>query len=303
MIAGVETGGTKVVCGVSAPERPTELLATRRIPTTTPDETLAAINAFLDETAGLGTIEALGVASFGPVNVEPDRPRYGWVTGTPKAGWVDTDVLGRIPLAASVPTAFLADVGAAALGEHRWGAGAGGRTTAYATVGTGIGAGLVVHGSLVHGNGYPELGHLLVRRHPLDRFAGSCPFHGDCLEGLASGPAVTARWGVDASSLPADLRQQAHEILGFYLAQLVATTAIAVGVERMVLGGGVLKAPGVLAETRRQVPLVTGGPGAGNAVPGDTEAFVVPPALGEFSGLLGAIAAADDARRAARPAA
>lgn len=299
MIAGIETGGTKVVCGVVRRERPTELLATRRIPTTTPDETLAAVNAFLDETGETEPIEAIGIASFGPVNVEPDRPRYGWVTGTPKLGWVDTDVLGRIPLASAVPSVFLADVGAAALGEHRWGAGAGSRSTAYATVGTGIGVGLVVHGALLHGNGYPELGHLLVRRHPLDDFPGNCRFHGDCLEGLAAGPAVTARWGRESSSLPADLRGRAHEILGFYLAQAVATTAIAVGVDRMVLGGGVMSAPGVLQETRRQLPQVTGGPGAGNAIPADTDAFLVPPALGAHSGLLGAIAAAEDALQAA----
>jgi fructokinase len=294
MIAGIETGGTKVVCGVVRRERPTELLAVRRIPTTTPDETLAAVNAFLDEVGAEEPVEALGIASFGPVNVEPDRPRYGWVTGTPKLGWVDTDVLGRIPLASSVPSVFLADVGAAAVGEHRWGAAAGTRSAAYATVGTGIGVGLVVHGALLHGNGYPELGHLLVRRHPLDDFPGNCRFHGDCLEGLAAGPAVTERWGSDSSSLPADVRSTAHEILGFYLAQVVLTTGIACGIERMVLGGGVMQAQGVLDQVRRQLPLITGGPGAGNALPGDAAAFVVPPAL-EHSGLFGAIAAAGDA--------
>jgi fructokinase len=294
MIAGVETGGTKVVCGVARREAPHRILRTERFPTTTPGETIDRINAFLDQQAAIEPIEALGIATFGPVNVAADEPRYGWITGTPKREWTDTPLLGRIGTAAAVPTAVLSDVSGAALGEQRFGAGAGTRSMAYATVGTGIGVGLVVRDAVLHGNGFPELGHLLVRRHPEDRFAGSCPFHGDCLEGLAAGPAVLARWGTDASSLPADLRPAAFEILASYLAQTVATVAYAVGIERMVLGGGVLKAPGLLDEVRRQLPLVTGGPGAGHAEVIDRPDFVVGPALGDLSGLSGALAAATD---------
>jgi fructokinase len=294
MIAGVETGGTKVVCGVADREAPQRILRTERFPTTTPGETIGRINAFLAEQAASEPIEALGVATFGPVNVSPDEPRYGWITGTPKREWTDTPLLERIDVAAAVPAAVLSDVSGAALGEQRWGAGAGRRSIAYGTVGTGIGVGLVVQGAVLHGNGFPELGHLLVRRHPEDGFAGSCPFHGDCLEGLASGPAVLGRWGADASSLPADVRGQALEILAFYLAQAVATVAYAVGIERMVLGGGVLKAPGLLEEVRRQLPVVTGGPGGGHAATLDAPDFVVPPALGDLSGLSGALAAAAD---------
>jgi fructokinase len=293
VIVGVETGGTKVVCGVADRDSPAEPQRLHRFPTTTPAETIARINAYVDEVAAAGPVEAVGIASFGPVNVEPDRARYGWVTGTPKAGWVDTDLLGGIRLAASLPHVVLADVGAAALAEHRHGAGRGAVTTAYATVGTGIGVGLAVRGVLLHGNGYPELGHVLVRRHPLDDFAGVCPYHGDCLEGLASGPAVLARWGADSSSLPPDQRATAFTILGFYLAQLVGVVGIAVGADRMVLGGGVLKAPGLLEAARRLLSEVTGGPGAGNALPGDTDRFMVPPAL-EDAGLVGALSAAAD---------
>lgn len=292
MIAAVETGGTKVICGAVAEDRPNTLLHTRRIATTTPDETTAAINAFLDEVGAIEPITALGVASFGPVNVERNRDRYGYVTGTPKQGWANTDLLGRIRLAALVPTVMLSDVASAALGERTWGAGAGLDNVAYATFGTGVGVGVVSQGRLLHGNGYPELGHVLVRRHPLDGFAGACPFHGDCLEGLASGPAVTARWGLDSSSIPVEERSQAYEVLGYYIAQLAATTAYAVGAERFVVGGGVLKAPGLLEAVRQQLPLVTGGPGASHAASLDSPDFLAAPALSDYSGLLGAVAAA-----------
>ena len=294
MIAGIETGGTKVICGIARVEAPTELVETRRFPTTSPDETIGRINDFLDEVQAIEPVEALGIASFGPVNVDPDRVRFGWITGTPKLGWADTPLLDRIRLASDVPTAVLSDVSGAALGEQRWGAGIGARNMAYATFGTGVGIGIVVDGRVLNGNGFPELGHLLVRRHPLDDFTGTCPFHGDCLEGLAAGPAVLGRWGVDASSLPRALQHGAFEILGFYIAQAVATVAYTVGIERMVIGGGVLKAPGLLDEARRQLPAVTGGPGAGHAISGDAADFIVPPALGDHSGLFGAIAAARD---------
>jgi fructokinase len=292
VIAGIETGGTKVLCGVVAEEHPERVLQSRRIPTTTPDETAQAINAFLAEMEAVQPISALGVASFGPVNVERERERYGWVTGTPKAGWADTDLLGRIELAGRVPSVLLSDVASAALGEQRWGAGADRARVAYATFGTGVGVGLVLDGGLLHGNGYPEMGHVLVRRHPLDTYAGSCPFHGDCLEGLASGPAVLGRWGSDTSSLAPEDRRAAFEILGSYIAQLAATTAYTVGVERFVVGGGVLKAPGLLDAVREQLPLVTGGPGASHAASLDRPDFLAAPALGDYSGVLGAVAAA-----------
>jgi fructokinase len=165
---------------------------------------------------------------------------------------------------------------------------------AYATFGTGVGVGICLDGDLLHGNGYPELGHLLVRRHPSDRFEGACPFHGDCLEGLASGPAILQRWDADASSIDTAERPEALEILGFYIAQLAATTAYAVGIQRFVVGGGVLKAPGLLESARTQLPGVVGGPGASHAASLDSPDFIVRSSLGDFSGVLGAVAAALD---------
>ncbi len=292
MIVGIETGGTKVICGAATEDRPHELVHDTRIPTTSPDETTAAINAFVDGLRKVEPVTALGVASFGPVNVEPGEPRWGWVTGTPKPGWADTDLLGRIRMAAEVPTVMLSDVASAALGEQTWGAGAGVARVAYATFGTGVGVGLCLDGRVLHGNGYPEMGHVLVRRHPRDDYAGSCPFHGDCLEGLASGPAVIGRWGSDASSLDDGSRSEALDILAFYIAQLAAVTAYTTGVERFVVGGGVLKTPGLFDAVVDQLPGVTGGPGASHAASLDRPGFLASPGLGDHSGVLGAIAAA-----------
>ncbi|MEO6881424.1 MAG: ROK family protein [Mycobacteriaceae bacterium] len=301
VIAGIETGGTKVVCGVAKRSAPHEIVSSRRFPTSTPEVTIAEINAFLSEAALGEPVDALGIGTFGPVNVVAELPRYGWITGTPKPGWADTDLLGGIDLAAQVPTALLSDVSGAALGEQRRGAGVGVASIGYATFGTGVGVGLVVQGQVLHGNGYPELGHLLVRRHPLDDFVGCCPLHGDCAEGLASGPAVLARWGASSSSLPARTRPRAFEILGFYVAQVAAAAAYAAGSERVVLGGGVLKAPGLFEAANQQLPIVTGGPGAGHAAALDAPDFLRRPVLGELSGLLGAIAAAADLLPARSP--
>ena len=294
MIAGIETGGTKVVCGVAHPDAPGVLIDVHRFPTSTPGETTREIDRFLLDLAVRHPLEAVGVATFGPVNVELDAPRYGWITGTTKPGWANTKLLERLTATTGRPTVLLSDVSGAALGEQRWGAGRGHRSVAYATFGTGVGVGVVSRGRLLHGNGFPELGHLLVRRHPLDDHPGGCPFHGDCVEGLAAGPSVVARWGRDSSSLPERLRAHAFEILGFYIAQTVAAVAYMTGVERVVLGGGVLKAPGLLDEARRQLPVVTGGAHAGHAIDADPFDLMVPPALGDLSGVLGAVAAAAD---------
>ena len=292
MIAGIETGGTKVICGIAEPSSPGELIATSRFPTTTPRETIGRIDAFLSEADERHGLDAVGIATFGPVNVEPALPRYGWITGTAKPGWANTDLLERLGAAHRWPTAILSDVSGAALGEQRWGGGRDVASVAYATFGTGVGVGIVVGGQVLQGNGFPEFGHLLVRRHPLDDYSGGCPFHGDCREGLAAGPSVLARWGTDSSHLHPRVRQQAFEILGFYVAQVVALAAYSTGAQRVVVGGGVLKAPGLLDEARRQLSVVTGGPLAGHAISADPFDFMVAPELGDLSGVFGAVAAA-----------
>ncbi len=289
MIAGIETGGTKVICAAADAASPAETVLTRRFPTTGRDETLARIRAFLDE---VGVVEALGIASFGPVEADPRSARYGWITATPKPGWSDTDLLGAVR-PRGVPAAFVRDVTGAAVGELRWGAGRDAARLAYTTVGTGVGTGLVLDGRPLGGDGWPELGHLLVRRHPDDPYAGGCPFHGDCLEGLAAGPAVLARWGCDASSLPDDVRDGAFAILASYLAQLVHTVVLTTGVDRMVLGGGVMLADGLLDRVRAEVPRLAAGYGPAQ-LSADPARFVVAPGVPGSSGVVGALTLAAD---------
>lgn len=293
MIAGIETGGTKVICAVSREEEPERIIATVRIPTTTPTETMDAVNRFFDDASAEEPIRALGIASFGPVNVQPLRPRYGWITGTTKVGWQNTSLLDRVSLAGRVPTTVVSDVSGAAVGEHRWGAGVGRESVAYATFGTGVGVGIIMNGTLVAGNGYPEVGHVPVRRHPLDDFGGVCPFHGDCLEGLTSGPAIMARWGVNASRLAGRARVTGYEIIAYYIAQVTAQVTFALGIERFIIGGGVLGAPGLLDEVKKQLARVTGGPSAGHGMTADPIDFITAPALGGNAGVLGALALAE----------
>lgn len=291
MIAGIETGGTKIVCGVADRENLTEPTSVTRFPTTTPEETLGRIADFLAE---VGPVEAVGIASFGPADADPASPTYGFVTSTPKPGWKDTDVLSAVRAAADAPAAFISDVTGAAIGESRAGAGRGARNVGYATIGTGVGVGLVVDGRPLSGNGWPELGHLLVRRHPADRFEGHCPYHGDCLEGLTAGPAVLARWGEDASSFPAGEKDERYEILAYYIAQLAWTTVLTLGLDRLVLGGGVMLAPGLLERTWPALTSIAGGYGPPQVATGDPRDLLVAPGLPGTSGLVGALSLAAD---------
>lgn len=293
MIAGIETGGTKVICAAATVEAPEEPMLTRRFPTMDPDETVGRIRDFLAEAAADGPLQALGVASFGPVDARRASDRFGWITTTPKPGWADVDLLGRVA-PEGVPAAFVSDVTAAAVGELRYGAGRGAVNLGYATIGTGVGVGLVVDGRPIGGDGWPEIGHLLVRRHPDDDYAGGCPFHGDCLEGLTAGPAVLQRWGVDASSFPPEVREQRIAILASYIAQMAYSVALTVGAERVVLGGGVMFAPGLLEAARAALPAIARGYGPGALSSVDPAEVLVAPAISGSSGVVGALALAAD---------
>jgi fructokinase len=266
---GVEAGGTKWVCAIGS--RPDDLHALEVIPTTTPAETLARAAAFFTQNGG---VSAVGVGSFGPID-----QRAGRITTTPKPGWADTDVVSALHDALDVPIAFDTDVNAAALGEQRWGAAVGLDTFCYITVGTGIGGGVMAGGKLVHGLAHPEFGHMRV---PHDRtrdpFDGVCPFHGDCFEGLASGSALRARWGAPAETI-AD--PQAWELEAEYLALGLVNVITIVSPQLIVLGGGVAKQPGLIPQVRELVDELL----AGYVVAPD----VVAPALGDRSGVLGAI--------------
>ena len=204
LVGGIEAGGTKFVCAVGS--GPDEVRDEIRFPTTSPDETIdRAIAFFRDRQQRCGALAAVGIASFGPVDPNPTSPRFGTITTTPKPGWRDTDFAGRVRRAMGIPVGFDTDVNAAALGEARWGAAQGLDSFISLTVGTGIGGGGLVGGVLMHGLIHPEMGHIRIPHdRAADPYPGCCPFHGDCLEGLASGPALEARWGQPADALPAD---------------------------------------------------------------------------------------------------
>lgn len=281
----VEAGGTKFVVGVA--DDAGEILASERITTTGPEETLAAVVEWL---RGQGALAAIGVASFGPVGVDRARDDWGFITSTPKPGWCDTDVAGPLARVFDVPVGFDTDVNGAALAEWLWGAARGEAVAAYVTLGTGIGGGIVFDGRPLHGRGHPEVGHIRVRRDPRDGdFPGICPFHGDCLEGLANGPAILARWGLSLSDLPPD--HEGHEIVAGYVAQLCIALEAMVSPGRIIIGGGVAHTPGLLDCVRAEAERLAGG-----YFPGFDPAHIVQPGLGERSGLLGVLALAQQAR-------
>ena len=277
----VEAGGTKFVLGVATDKDRFE--ATTRIDTTTPQETIAAM---LDWFRGQDALDAIGVASFGPLELDKKSPTWGHIGQTPKPHWSGVDIAGPLQRAFGCSVAIDTDVNGAALAEYHWGAGQGQRSMLYFTIGTGVGGGAVVDGQILHGLSHPEMGHIFLPRHPGDmEFAGICPFHGGCLEGLASGPAIKARWGMSLSQLPAD--HPAHEIIAFYIAQTVVTMQAIFAPARIIFGGGVMCTPGLIDCVRTQA--VTLGGGYFRGVPDE---IVVLPGLGDKAGLLGALSLA-----------
>ncbi|MEM1128439.1 MAG: ROK family protein [Bacteroidota bacterium] len=281
LLGAVETGGTKTVCGVGTAPDTVRIVAT--IPTTTPDETLGRVVEVLRAEG----VAALGVGSFGPVDLDPASKTWGHVLNTVKPGWTDTDVAGRLGQALGVPVGFDTDVNAAALGEGAAGAARGVRSFVYVTVGTGIGAGVVIDGRPVRGRPHPEVGHIPIARDPGDAFPGVCPFHGACWEGLASGPAIEARWGARAETLPPD--HPAWMIEARAIARGLATIVLTTAPARVVLGGGVMSAPGLLALVHAALLDVLGGYVVGLDTLRAIETYVVPPALGGRAGVAGAI--------------
>jgi len=273
MLGAIEAGGTKFVCGVGT--GPDDLIAAT-IPTVTPEITLPAVAEFFTRH---GALEALGIGSFGPI----DRAE-GLIANTPKEAWRGCGIVAELMSRLQVPIAFDTDVNAAALGEARWGAGRGLRDFVYLTVGTGIGGGAVVNGSLVHGLVHPEMGHLMVPHDRVrDPFPGCCPYHGNCLEGLASGPALRARWGAPPESLPDD--HPAWELEAHYLASGLASIAYVLAPQRFILGGGVIRQERLFSLIGGELTRLL----SGYVQPGD----VVAAGLGSRAGVLGALALAE----------
>lgn len=282
---GIEAGGSKWECAIGT--GPDDVRHATTVPTTTPLETIDRAVAFFERH---GPVDAIGIGSFGPVDRDPGSPTWGLITTTPKPGWAHADVGREIGRRLSVPVAFDTDVDAAALGEHRWGAARGLDTFCYVTVGTGIGGGAVVGGALLHGLAHPEFGHLRIPHdREADPFPGLCAYHGDCWEGLASGPAIEARWGTPAHEIG---DEAAWELEARYLALGLVSVISVLSPQRVVLGGGVMSRPGLLELVRRElVTLMNGYQGLGD----DIAEFLVRPALGRRSGVLGALALAESA--------
>jgi fructokinase len=293
LLAGVELGGTKCVCILGT--GPDDVRAVERLPTGEREETLRQIEAVLDRWRQQhGAPRALGIASFGPVDLRRESPSYGFITSTTKAGWRDTDVARRLERRFGMPVGFDTDVNGAALAEGRWGGAVGLDDYAYITVGTGIGVGSIVRGRSIFGLCHTELGHIRPVRKAGDTFAGVCAFHGDCFEGLASGPAIEARAGSPASQLPPD--HPAWEFVAQSLGQLLHTMVLTTSPKRIFLGGGVLAAQTHLFErVQQEMRRSLNGYVVAPEIERDLAQYVVPPGLGTMSGPLGALALAADA--------
>ncbi|MFC0213524.1 ROK family protein [Paenibacillus chartarius] len=287
LLGAIEGGGTKFVCGVGSPYG--DIVERVSFPTTTPEATLdGAMNFFAKY-----DIRAIGIGTFGPIDVHPQSPDYGSVASTPKPHWSGYRIVDHVKRHFDIPIGFDTDVNAAALGEAEWGAAKGLDSCLYMTIGTGIGAGAIVGGKLIHGLTHPEMGHILVRRHRNDTFQGLCPFHGDCLEGLAAGPAIEARWGRKAIEL--DAAHDAWEMESYYIAQALVNYILILSPQRVILGGGVMGQSHLFPLIREQAAKLLNSYIKHPAIEMDIDLYIVPPALDGNAGLCGALALAKQA--------
>lgn len=282
LLAAIEAGGTKLALAVGYATG--TIVARQEIPTCNPADTLEeAVNWLSNQ----GPFSAIGIATFGPAQLDRMAADWGHILGTPKPGWSHCNLAGFFADRFKVPVGFDTDVNGAALGEYMLGAGRGTSGMAYVTVGTGIGGGVILNGQVTHGISHPEMGHFFPRREAADRaYAGNCPYHGDCLEGLASGPAILSRWGSTLSDLPDG--HEAHGLVADYLAQLCHTLFAFCAVERVVMGGGVMRTPGLVELVGASARALDGG-----YLPGGVRHQVVSPQLANNAGVVGALLLAD----------
>lgn len=290
LYGGIEAGGTKFVCAIG--NGPDDIRAETRFATTTPEETIGRAIAFFRQHEDEMSLHAAGIAAFGPVDPQPSSASYGYITTTPKEGWQNTDLGGAVARALGVSVGFDTDVNGAALGEWRWGAAQGLDTFIYLTIGTGIGGGGMINGSLMHGLVHPEMGHIHIP-HDLgaDPYPGRCPYHGDCLEGLASGPAIGERWQRPAHELADD--HPAWPLQARYVAFAIVNYILTLSPQRVILGGGVMERRTLFPLVREQVLELLNGYVQAPAILEEIDEFIVPPALGNRAGVLGAIALAE----------
>ncbi|MED5053081.1 ROK family protein [Anoxybacillus rupiensis] len=286
-LGAIEAGGTKFVCAVGDDDG--RVRQREMFPTTTPEETMRSVIHFFQQFE----LKAIGIGSFGPIDLNKSSHTYGYITSTPKRKWESFNFVGEMSKHFPVPIGFDTDVNAAALGERLWGAAKGTNSCLYMTVGTGIGVGAIVEGRLLHGLLHPEMGHILVRRHPEDGFAGCCPFHNDCLEGMASGPAIEKRWGKKGAELTN--HTEVWELEAFYLGQAIAQYILTLSPEKIIVGGGVMKQTQLLPAVRRYVIDFLNGYIQHEAILQHIDEYVVRPGLGDNAGICGALALAKQA--------
>ncbi|MDT2831601.1 ROK family protein [Vagococcus carniphilus] len=284
MIFGaIEAGGTKFVCAIS--DETLKIKERISIPTTTPEETLAEVFNFFDTCP----VDAIGIGSFGPIDVNPLSETYGSITSTPKPGWKNFPFLKKMKERYDIPYGWTTDVNAAAYGEIKKGAAIGKNSCIYITVGTGIGAGVVVDSKVIHGFGHPEAGHILVKRDDRDNYEGTCPYHKDCLEGIAAGPAIGKRFGVTAQELPEN--HVAWEIEAYYLAQALVNYTLVLSPEKIIFGGGVMKQTQLFPLIYKEFSKLMNGYVSTPSL----EEYIVLCALGDNAGITGCLLLAQDA--------
>jgi fructokinase len=287
----VEAGGTKFICMVAKDDR--TILAETRISTTTPQETLNAVFSFFHKacTNLSQTLTSIGLASFGPVDLKPDSTTFGSITATPKLRWINMPILQKFVQEFPIPIAFDTDVDAAAIGEGIWGAGVGLSDFVYVTIGTGIGGGCMVNGAPIHGLIHPELGHMLIPHDfSRDPYQGCCPFHRDCFEGLATGPAIQARYNTPAEQLPPD--HPAWDLEAQYIAYGLHNLILTLSPQKIILGGGVMQQTQLFPTIRQKLSKSINNYAGYSKYFENLDEMIVPPALGTRSGILGALAMA-----------
>ena len=283
LIGALEAGGTKMVCSIGTPQG--NVLQRASFHTLTPDETIPQIVDFFDKF----DISALGVGSFGPLDLNHRSATYGYITASPKKAWSNFPILARLREELHVPVAIDTDVNAAAIAEHVMGAGKGYRSLVYITVGTGVGGGIIMNGDIVHGLIHPEVGHMILTPNEMDTMPdGMCPFHRHCLEGLASGPAIEKRWGLSPRLMMED--HPAWDLEAKYLAQMCVNLILILSPEVIVLGGGVMQQEHLFPRIRRYTHEMLGGYVASERLDMEQlDQYIVPPTLGNNSGVTGAL--------------
>lgn len=281
LIGGIEAGGTKMICAVG--DENGNIMDRVSFPTRQPKETFEDMIGYFRK----WEIKALGIGCFGPLDLDKRSKTYGYITKTPKAGWEYCNIVGTFKEAFGIPVGFDTDVNGAVLGEVTWGAAKGLDSAIYITVGTGVGVGVYLNGGLLHGLVHPEAGHILLSRHPADPYEGKCPFHKNCMEGLAAGPAIEARWGKKGVELTD--RDEVWELEAYYIAQAIMDYILVYSPQKIILWGGVMHQEKLFPMVREEVKRLLNGYVSHEAILDSIEDYIVPPALGEDPGIKGAI--------------